>query len=160
MSPSETAMTSERPAVSPSERAVSPDPAGASPFFFPQGILGFPACRRFHLMPAKRDGFFWLRSVECGSLCFLLVDPFELADGFFVDLSDTDLMHLEAGDAPQVAILAIVTLPSTPGATATANLQGLVAFNFANGLGRQIIVHDSSYGTRWPLDLQRRKRAS
>ncbi len=129
-------------------------------FFFPQGILGFPACRRFHLFPAEKSGLYWLRSADCGSLAFLLVDPFALVDDFFVDLSDTDLSHLEAGDGPRIGILAIVTLPTTSDGVATANLQGLVALNFGNQIGRQIIVPDSRYGTRWPLDRERLRLAS
>ena len=55
-------------------------------FTFPKGILGFPTCQRFVLLPADREGFFWLQSLDCGSLAFLLVDPFEFVEEFFVDL--------------------------------------------------------------------------
>lgn len=124
-------------------------------FFFQDGILGFPACRRFTLKPAEAESFYWLQSVECDSLAFLLVDPFRAVEGFFVDLGDTDLHHLETTDAPEIGVMAIVTLPKKAGEAPTANLQGVVAFNFKKHLGRQIIIQDSPYDTRWPLDLNR-----
>lgn len=126
-----------------------------SVFFFPDGIPGFPAHRRFTLKLAEVDGFFWLQSVECDSLSFLLVDPFRVVEGFFVDLGDADLHHLQTRDAPEIGVMAIVSLPSEGGKGPTANLQGVLAFNFKKHIGRQIILQDSSHDTRWPLDLGR-----
>ncbi len=124
-------------------------------FTFPQGILGFPACKRFVLLPAEHPGFFWLQSMECESLAFLLVDPFACIDQFSVDLSDGDLLPLRAARAAEIGLLAIVTLPRSPEEAPTANLLGPLALNFAKRLGRQVIVQNSPYGTRWPLDIQR-----
>jgi len=123
--------------------------------FFPEGILGFPACRRFTLSGAEADGFFWLRAEEQGAPAFLLVDPFRAMEGFVVDLGDPDLHHLQAHHAPDIGILAIVTLPARAGESPTANLQGVVAFNLSRGIGRQVVVQDSPFGTRYPLDLRR-----
>ena len=129
-------------------------------FLFPDGILGFPACRRFTLSPADADGFYWLQSMECDSLSFLLVDPFRAIEDFFVDLGDTDLHHLQTRHAPEIGVMAIVTLPRRAGDAPTANLQGVVAFNFSKGIARQVIIQDSPYSTRWPLDLQKLSLAS
>ena len=124
-------------------------------FSFLNGIPGFPTCKRFSLKPAEVDGFFWLQSVEGESLSFLLVDPFKVVEGFSMPLSDADLHHLQTRNAPEIGVMAIVTLPKRSGEAPTGNLQALVAFNFKKHLGRQIILQDSPYGTRWPLDLNR-----
>jgi flagellar assembly factor FliW len=129
-------------------------------FDFPDGILGFPACKKFALVPAERPHFFWLQSVECGSLAFLLVDPFPLVDEFYADLNEGDLLPLKGSRDSEIGVLAIVTLPKKPDEAPTANLQGLLAFNFNRRLARQVIVHDSPYGVQWPLDLKRLKVAS
>jgi flagellar assembly factor FliW len=129
-------------------------------FSFPAGILGFPACRRFSLVPADAEGFYWLHSLECSSLAFLLVDPFLAVEGFVVDLSETDLHHLQTSNAPEIGVMAIVTLPGDPGEPPTANLQGVLALNFSKFIGHQVIIQDSPYDTRWPLDLQRFSLAS
>lgn len=122
-------------------------------FEFPSGIFGFPACKRWVLVPAERNSFFWLQSLDCQSLAFLLVDPFTLSEDFYVDLPEGDLLPLKGNRSSEVGVLAIVTLPRDPAETPTANLQGLLALNFTRRLGRQIIIQDSPYGTRWPLDL-------
>ena len=129
-------------------------------FDFPQGVFGFPACKRFALLPAEHPHFFWLQSVDCGSLAFLLVDPFALVDGFYADLNEGDLLPLKVARGSEVGLLAIVTLPKSHEEAPTANLQGLLALNFNRRLGRQIIIQNSEHGTRWPLDLSRIKVAS
>ena len=91
--------------------------------------------------------------LDCQSLAFLLVDPFTLPEDFYVDLPEGDLLPLKGNRSSEVGVLAIVTLPRDPAETPTANLQGLLALNFTRRLGRQIIIQDSPYGTRWPLDL-------
>ena len=129
-------------------------------FEFPDGILGFPACKQYVLVPAEHPSFFWLQSVDCGSLAFLLVDPFAFIDDFYVDLNDGDLLPLKSSQESEIGILAIVTLPRKPDETPTANLQGLLAFNFTRRLARQVVIQNSPYGVQWPLDMQRLKVAS
>jgi flagellar assembly factor FliW len=133
---------------------------GGIGFRFPSGLIGFPSCTEFTLDGADIPGFYWLKATEAGPLAFLLVDPFCLMDEFFVDLPDTDLLHLETNHAPDVGVMAIVTLPAQPGSEPTANLQGILAFNFTKGIGRQVIIQDSPYGTRWPIDPERIRMAS
>jgi flagellar assembly factor FliW len=127
---------------------------------FSDGILGFPACRRFVLVPTSRPELFWLQSMEHGSLAFLLADPFALVEGFSVDLPEAELAALRPSDPKKVGVLAIVTLPRSAGEAATANLQGLLAINFGEGLGKQIVLPESTYGIRWPIDLQNLRLAS
>lgn len=129
-------------------------------FVFSGGLLGLPACTRFALLPAERSHFYWLQSLDCDSLTFLLVDPFHVVEEFYVDIPEGDLGPLQADQTSQVGVLAIVTLPRSPGDAPTVNLQGLITLNFAKRLGRQIIIQDSPYGVNWALDLQRLNRAS
>jgi flagellar assembly factor FliW len=129
-------------------------------FEFPDGLFGFPACKRFALLPAEHPNFFWLQSMDSGSLAFLLVDPFAVVEDFYVDLNEGDLSPLQAGEDSGIGVLAIVTLPRTHEDSPTANLQGLLALNFNRKLGRQVIIQNSEYGTRWPLDLRRLKAVS
>ncbi len=129
-------------------------------FVFPGGLLGLPACKRFALLPAERPDFYWLQSIDCESLTFLLVDPFQVVEEFYVDIPEGDLGPLEAHQTSQMGVLAIVTLPRNPEDPPTINLQGLIALNFAKRLGRQIIVQDSPYGMHWALDLHRLNQAS
>lgn len=120
---------------------------------FPHGLLGFPACRQFVLLPSERQGLYWLQSAEHSPLAFLLVDPFLAVDGFVVDVSNADLTELEATAESDLAVLAIVTLGRPEAGGSTANLQGPLAFNLRTRRAKQIAIPNSDYGVRFPVDL-------
>ena len=120
---------------------------------FPAGLFGFPECRSFVLVAAARDGMFWLQSAEYGTLAFLVVDPFLFFADYAVDLAPVELAKLEAKEAADLAILAIVTLPRSRDDQATANLQGPIAFNLRSRLAKQIAIPDSDFGVQCPIDL-------
>lgn len=122
----------------------------ASLLTFPRGLLGFPECRSFVLLPSERAHVYWLQSVDYSSLAFLLVDPFVFFEGYTLDLAATDL-H-EASPAG-VSVLAIVTLPSAPGERPTANLQGPVVIHTRLSEGTQVVLAESSYGIRESFSL-------
>lgn len=121
-------------------------------FAFETGILGFPDARSFALIPAERDGLFWLQSVEWPALTFLLLDPFTFVEGYTVELGPQELGALLPEDASQILVLSILTLPREQGDPATANLQGPVAFNLEQRTGRQVVI-ESPYGLRYPVQL-------
>lgn len=120
---------------------------------FPTGLLGFPACREFVLIPSERAGMFWLQSAEHSPLAFLLVDPFLAVPGLAVDLAATDRAELRIESESEVAVLAIVTLAAPEQGGSTMNLQGPVAFNLRTRQAKQIAVPNSAYGVRYPVDL-------
>ena len=122
---------------------------------FSLGLFGFPEAHKFALLPGERDGFFWLQSQEFEALTFLLIDPFALVEGYAVDLGPKDIKELMPEDASEIAVLAILTLPSKPGEMATANLQGPLALNQKKRVGKQLAL-ESPYGIRFPVELRRR----
>ena len=120
---------------------------------FPHGLFGFPECRSFVLVPAQRDGVYWLQSVDHSALVFLLVDPFITTIGYSVELAEPELRELEAREPADIAVLAIVTLPRSRDEQPTANLQGPLAMNLRAGVGKQIVFPDSDFGVRCPITL-------
>ena len=154
------ALVEETPAT---ERVVTVDSDLLGPltvpargiFTFPSGMFGFPECRRFALVSAGRDGLFWLQSLEHATLAFLLADPFHFFPSYTVELSAGDRTELAVTEASDVAVLCVVTLPRRRDEAPTANLQGPVALNFRSGLGRQLALPESTWGTRRTLDLGR-----
>ena len=123
-----------------------------SVFTFPTGLFGFPECRTFVLVPAGREGFYWLQSGEHATLAFLLADPFHFFAGYAVELSAGDRADLRVANAAEVAILCVVTLPQTRTESPTANLQGPIALNFSARLGRQLALSESEWGVRCHLE--------
>lgn len=126
---------------------------------FPTGLFGFPECQRFVLVPAPREGMFWLQSADHSPLVFLLVDPFQFFDGYSVELGAAELADLRATEPADVVILAIVTLPRSRSETPTANLQGPLALNLGERRARQLAISDSKFGVRCPVDLNRAPEA-
>jgi len=121
---------------------------------FERGLLGLPECQRFVLVPTERDGVYWLQSCEHSALVFLLLDPFKTTVGYAVDLGPEDLAELAAREPADVAVLAIVTLPRDEAEQPTANLQGPIALNLRAQRGKQVVVQDSTFGVRVPVDLR------
>lgn len=127
--------------------------AAAGEIEFADGLFGFPECKRFLLSATGRPGFFWLQSLEAPTIAFVLVDPFVVVDDYVVDLADTDVARIGARKASDVAILAIATLSRDSDAGSTINLQAPVAINVALGAARQVILEDTDFGIRYPLNL-------
>jgi flagellar assembly factor FliW len=122
--------------------------------FFPGGMFGFPECRMFVLVPATRDGLYWLQSTDHGTLAFLLADPFVFFDEFVVELSQADRAELQVAAPGDVVILSIVTLPRSRDHLPTANLQGPLAINLTARRAKQLALADSEFGIRAPLSLE------
>ncbi len=118
---------------------------------FPGGLYGFPECRSFALLPAAREGLFWLQSTEYSALSFLLVDPFVWFPEYHIDVDDVDIARLGSNDPKHILVLAIVTMPARTGEPCTANLHAPVLFNVRDGHGHQSIRSDDSYGIREPF---------
>jgi flagellar assembly factor FliW len=158
-------LASHAPAASPNVNiesevlgSIAVDPGAI--LNFAQGVLGFPDCRTFALIPSGRDGFFWLQSTEFPSLSFLLADPFMFFDGYSVDVALPDLTDLDAKTSSDVAILGIVTLPRERDEAPTVNLQGPLAINLRTQRGKQMVLPESDFGVRSPLDLGRTESAT
>jgi flagellar assembly factor FliW len=122
-------------------------------FTFPQGILGFPECRKFGIVRGGNDRLYWMQSLEYSALVFLLVDPFAVFDNYAVDVPPAHLSQLGAVNAGDIALLAFVTLPGQTGELPTVNLQGPLAINFRTRLAKQIVFAEAEYGVRMPVDL-------
>lgn len=119
----------------------------------PAGLYGFEACRTFALVPAGRDGLWWLQAVERAELVFLLADPFAFFPGYEVDVAPGELAQLDATEATPLMALVIVTLPARDGDAATANLRAPIVLDPARRLGRQVVLPDESLPLTAPLDL-------
>jgi len=144
----------------PDVHAVSSDLLGEltirsnESMYFASGLLGFPECRRFALVRAEHDGLFWLQSMEYSALVILLVDPFIAVPGYSIDVAPTQLADLGAYRPADIALLSVVTLPGRGGESATANLQGPIAINFATNSAKQLVLSETDFGVRVPIDLK------
>lgn len=154
----DTPPAAERPAGGPtitvaSELLGALEVPEAALYTFPAGLYGFEGCRRFALVPAGREGLFWLQSAEHGGLAFLLADPFHWFPDYVADVPEAELAPLgRAGDAP-IGVLVVVTLPAATGETASVNLRAPLVLDPAARAARQVVLRDERLRVREPLAL-------
>jgi flagellar assembly factor FliW len=120
---------------------------------FREGLLGFSLCRRWLLIAGKKPGTAWLQSADHGALAFMLIDPFLAFEGYTAHLGPLEIEQPAARDPSQIAVFAIVTLPSPDALEPTANLRGPVVINVRSRLGAQIVASDGTWSVRQPLPL-------
>jgi flagellar assembly factor FliW len=120
---------------------------------FADGLLGFEQHTSFALLPAMRDGLWWLQSLDAPALSFLLVDPFVVAPGYEVDVSPGDARSVGLASPDDALVLAIAVLPATAGGAATCNLRAPLLFNLRERRGRQVVSRVEAHGLMVPVDL-------
>lgn len=142
------------PAMQPSEHETPNESGGEAldQILFTEGIPGFSSHRSFNLEPVG-GALFWLRSAEPGGPAFLVVDPSAFLPDYRVEPEDWMLASLGVSNTDDLVTLAVVTLPGSPDAPPTMNLQGPILINPDRRLGRQVILPDSAMGTRTPIPV-------
>jgi flagellar assembly factor FliW len=108
------------------------------------GLYGFERCAAYALVPAGRDGLWWLQSTERAELVFLLADPFVFFPGHEVDVPPSELAHLGASASTTLVALVIITLPTGTADSPTANLRAPVILDAERRVARQVVLQDES----------------
>src|SRR5262245_18345826 len=88
---------------------------------FPTPLFGFPRHGEFALLPASREGLWWLQSMSDGGVTFLLSGPFVLDADYGVDLGDAERAALHIDQPSDALGLVMLTPPATTSEQATRN---------------------------------------
>jgi flagellar assembly factor FliW len=120
---------------------------------FPQGFVGIADWQHFSLEPlSDYEGISVLQSTDDPAVCFVLVDPRVADENYQVAPSEGDLAMLEAGPTSTLWVLCTARIaPDSSGMT--VNLLGPLLINPEAGLGVQVVLYDSTYGTAHPAVL-------
>lgn len=125
--------------------------AEESIYTFPQGIPGFEELHRYVLLEAGEGlPLVYMQAVDESSLTFLLTDPFQFHPGYEFTLADEGKQALRIEEESDVRVWCIVSVKDQ-WETATLNLQAPLVLNERKRLGRQVVLHDTAYGTKHPL---------
>ncbi len=117
--------------------------------FFKRGIPGFKNNKQFALLDSEDiKPFYWLVNVEDPGLAFVLIDPQNFLQDYQPKLYESDLMELKADPNDVIVMLAIITLTTDP-VKSTVNLLGPLLINTTKKLGKQIVVVDDQYSTKY-----------
>lgn len=120
---------------------------------FPEGILGFEDMKRYVLVDIPEFApLRWLQSVEAPWLAFVLCDPAMLLPDYRVQVprKDMEVIGLTQEGQGFVYVLLVVGDGARP---TTANLKGPLVFNFTARLAKQVVLADSDYSTRHPIQF-------
>ena len=118
----------------------------------PLGMVGFPQLHKYILFQHRTDSpFFWLQSMERADLAFVLVNPLLFEPTYQITLNGSDRKLLEVGDAKDVQVWVVVTIPHGNPEGMTANLKAPVVLNLDNRRMAQLILENSDYPLKRPV---------
>ena len=116
---------------------------------FERGLLGFPELRRYALVQAGEDNyFFWLQSVDEPGLAFVVTDPTIFFKDYDVVLKEETQQEIALTDPAYAQVFVIC---NKVGDWLTGNLQGPLIVNAQNRRGQQVVLKDKKWTTRQPL---------
>ena len=119
---------------------------------FPEGILGFPDEKRFVILEHKPGSpFCWLQSIDTPELAFVMMSPLLVKDDYLTGLPASERKLLEGEGAGKYALFAFVTIPRGEVQKMTINLLGPILIDVENRIGRQLVLANSGYDTRYPV---------
>jgi flagellar assembly factor FliW len=117
---------------------------------FPEGVLGFENLKRYVLLDAAQQPFYWLQSLDVVEIAFVLINPRIFRPEYRLQVAPEELAEIEVIPGEEILDFAIVTIPENP-MEMTANLQGPIVINRRNRLGRQCISADPGMKVRHPI---------
>ncbi|HEU4962318.1 MAG TPA: flagellar assembly protein FliW [Bacilli bacterium] len=125
--------------------------AEADIFQFPDGLYGMEEQTRFALVrPDEELPFAYLQSTTEPGICLLIADPFAFYRAYEFDLSESDVAKLDRLTPEQTAVWVTMTAGESL-QDATVNLLAPLVFNTEKRIGRQVVLHDSTYPVKAPL---------
>ena len=116
---------------------------------FEEGILGFPNEHDYALIQTgEGSGFYWLQSVDCKELAFVVCDPRLFVADYQVPVKLEELQKVGLEEPGNAQVFIIVNKVDN---LLTGNLQGPLVVNVQNRRARQLVLSDKRYSTRHPL---------
>lgn len=117
---------------------------------FPEGLPGFQEEKEFIIINSldKDDPFQWMQSVKNSRLSFIVINPFLLVPDYDFKLPDSTVEKLKIQDEKDVAVYSIVVVPEDI-KKMTINLAGPIVINAKERLGKQIVLDDDRYSTKY-----------
>ena len=123
---------------------------------FSEGLAGFPEDKKYFILEHKPESpFMWLQSLASPGLAFVIMNPFLVYPEYLEDMSPEEENALKPGVNETVMIFAIVTIPGGRAGDSTINLMGPIVIDPEAKEGKQVILANSGYNHRHPLDLKK-----
>ncbi|WP_409290521.1 flagellar assembly protein FliW [Peribacillus sp. SCS-37] len=116
---------------------------------FQEGIPGFNEEKEFIILPLSEE-IQVLQSVKTRDVAFVLVIPFLTEPSYEFTLDDAAIEQLQIEKPEDAEVYSIMSVKE-PFQSSTINLAAPVVVNRTKRLGKQVILNDSAYSIRTPL---------
>lgn len=117
---------------------------------FAQGLVGLPALKRFVLIQHSAEGpFFWLQSLDEGTVAFLVTDPNNFVSGFDPEMPESASAALELTAESSILVYTVCNIPKGNPQGMTLNLAGPIVVNADSRQARQVVLDDATYPVRY-----------
>ena len=120
---------------------------------FTTPIWGFEHIDAFALLPAGRQGLWWLISVDKPPVTFILADPFVAQPDYEIDLNDAERDELGLRDENDAIALVMLVMPTTPDQPVTANFRAPLIFNLSENKVKQVVNRNDTYQVAAPVNI-------
>lgn len=121
----------------------------------PEGLIGFPDLKHFVLLSDDSEAKLkWLQSVDDGVMSFVLTDPLVFKPDYNVDFSTADIVDLQLENPDDAVVTVVITIPEDP-CKITANLKAPIVFNKSIMIGKQIVLKNPLYTTRYLVQQEK-----
>lgn len=115
---------------------------------FPSGILGFPECKQYTLVPHPGGGpCQWLQSCDTPEIAFVICEPQMFVPDYRINIRIEDLAPVGAISLDEARVWAIMRVPPRP-EKPTLNLAGPLILNPTRRLGMQFVVNGGNWSHR------------
>ena len=122
---------------------------------FPEGLVGFAACKRFFIYNKEKNyPFFWLQSIDDPKLAFVIADPALFFPDYKISTRKQELAVIDTKDTKDLIICVIISISRDP-FRMSANLQGPLVINTGSHKGKQLVLVDTSYSTRHTIPIRK-----
>ncbi len=116
---------------------------------FPRGLLGFPFQKHYALIQmGANSAFYWLQSADRPELAFVVTDPRLFLADYKVPAKGEDLKQLSLAEVDEAQAFVVVNKVD---GLLTGNLQGPLLINAETRVGKQLVLSDRKFSTRYPL---------
>jgi flagellar assembly factor FliW len=119
---------------------------------FPEGLLGFPAQRRYIILEHKPGSpFCWLQSLDSPDLAFVMASPLLVKEDYLESLPEKEKLFFHSKSKGDIAVFSLVTIPQGDVEKMTINLTGPLVIDIGAKTGKQVILSESGYDHRHPF---------
>ncbi len=122
---------------------------------FVDGLLGFPESHVYYVVEIPdEEHYFWLQSGEVPELAFLVTRPWAFFPDSEIDVPDNVQEQIGLTDPADSEVFLLLTVQRDEDGEPidiTANLLGPIVVNTKARKASQLVLDNSTYGTRQPL---------